>query len=294
MLTVPERVLDDFEAFTGYNSPYAAHEDGRAIDLYPGTVAAPSPVAGTVTAVHRVRAPRRPYARAFDYVIGIDTGRRGTGLRPDGTGEPAVARILHVDPAVDPGDVVAAGDHLGTLIRAGFFAPWVDRHLHVGFRPRGAELRRASGSLPLRLTAEVTPLSWDGTGTVATVGRTYVELEADLRPRQASAPWVGLATDDGGVIDGGLPHYAHGGLLTQLRDEPAPSGPVSVLGRRVGMTRGRSVAWDPVTVRVDGEAITGLSLAFARPGRFRPKLIWRDPPVEVGTDVTVTIDSAEG
>jgi len=132
-VTLPETVLARYERFSLYNSPYPAHDGGCAIDLYPGTLtdgrttAAPSPVAGTVRATRTVRAPPKPYAPEHDHLILLEPADSGplSGL---------TVRILHVEPSVEAGDQVEPGDSLGRLVRAGFFAPWVDNHLHVGFR----------------------------------------------------------------------------------------------------------------------------------------------------------------
>ncbi|WP_204265583.1 hypothetical protein, partial [Enterobacter hormaechei] len=51
--------------------------------------------------------------------------------------------------ALAMGSVVAVGDDLGALVRAGFFAPWVPYHIHLGFRDPDANPYRASGSLPV-------------------------------------------------------------------------------------------------------------------------------------------------
>ena len=291
MVVLPASSLRQFEAFKCYNSPYAAHDDGSAIDLYPGTNRAPSPAAGEVVAVYRVRAPWQPYTREFDYVIGIDTAAGEEPLVDTATGAPSVARILHVDPVVSVGDRVAVGDPLGVPVRAGFFAPWVANHLHVGFRRAGADLRRAGGSLPLDLEAGVTPYRWDGTGTVVRTGRTFVELAADLDPAAREADWVGVATDDGRVLDGGFPHYPYGGLIDRLTGGTDSVGTheVSLLGSRVGEAVGRTVHWADTEVVANDTTVTGLSLFCARPAAFCVKLVCPDHNFAMGDDLGVTI-----
>jgi len=157
-VTLPETVLARYERFSLYNSPYPAHDGGCAIDLYPGTLtdgrttAAPSPVAGTVRATRTVRAPPKPYAPEHDHLILLEPADSGplSGL---------TVRILHVEPSVEAGDRVEPGDSLGRLVRAGFFAPWVDNHLHVGFRGPDQNPYRATGSLPIELGVSVRPSS---------------------------------------------------------------------------------------------------------------------------------------
>ncbi|MFP9190650.1 hypothetical protein ACLI4Q_03140 [Natrialbaceae archaeon A-CW1-1] len=291
-------VLERYTRFSLYNSPYPAHDDGCAIDLYPGTLRdgrtteAPSPVSGTVLETRTVRAPPKPYAPEHDHLILIEC---------DGSGplEGLVARVLHVDPIVEAGMTVEAGDSLGRLVRAGFFAPWVDNHLHVGFRTPEQHLHRATGSLPIELGLEVTPLEWDGTGTVVETGETYAVLDAPRHPDPGNG-FVGIAADCGSVLDGGIPHYDGGGVLGQDSDRDRDNGDggsrlngesdVRLNGDRLGVSQGRTVTWDDVTVTVDDTPITGLSCFCARDDGFGAKLICPNRPFEVGSDVRVRVE----
>ena len=272
-----------YRRFTLYNSPYAAHDRGCAVDLYPDGDWAPSPVAGEVLDVRQVRAPRKPYAAKHDYLLLVDTGEH-------------VARLLHVDPAVDPGESVAVGDPLGDLVRAGFFAPWVPNHIHLGFRPPDANHHRASGSLPLSVAVDVRPLSWDGTGTVVETGETWARLDAPAHPAPGEE-FVGL--DSGGVVlDGGFPHYEYGGLLGREHAdtagaESADDRPVTVAGTGVGTATGRTATWHDCTVRANGHPVTGLALFCAR-DRFGVKLVGESAGLAVGDSVRVTVTTAGG
>jgi hypothetical protein len=274
MPTLPAAVLERYRRFSLYNSPYVAHGRGRAIDLYPHPEqedAVPSPVAGEVLDCTRVTAPPKPYAEEHDHLILVDTGDH-------------VARTLHVDPAVEPGDRVAVGDVLGRTVRAGFFAPWVDDHVHLEFREHGSDYRRASGSLPLEVAVRPEGLAWDGRGRVREAGETYVVLDAPTHPAPDER-WVALADDDGHALDGGLVHYEGGGRY-------GPSGPVSLLGQRVGEATGRHVAWDGVAVLANGEPVTGLSLFVARdhPGA---KIVCPDHDFSEGDEIAVAIEPTD-
>ena len=276
-VTLDADVLGQYAAFSRFNSPYPAHNEGRAIDLYPAD-GAPSPVAGEVVATRRTRAPDRPYAEDHDHLIVVDTGTH-------------LARLLHVEPSVEPGDRVAVGDHLGRTIRSGYFAPWVDDHLHLGFRPPGADPVRAGGSLPVAADVEVRPVAWDGRGTVVEHEETYVVLDAPGHPAPGEG-FAGIAADPaagdgtGGALDGGLPHYAGAGLVGG-RD-----GAVSVVGTRVGRASGGLVTWDDVEVLANGTPVTGLSFACHRE-RLGAKLVsWEGVPAAVGEEVVVEVRSA--
>jgi hypothetical protein len=240
MVTLDGDVLRQYPRVSRYNSPYRAHDAGCAVDLYPGGERAPSPVAGTVVETRTVRCPQKPHAEAHDHLVVVDTGDH-------------LARMLHVDPAVEVGDELAVGDGVGRLVRSGFFAPWVDNHVHLGFRERDQNAVRASGSLPLDLDVRVEAAAWDGVGRVVETGETWVRLDAPDHPASGEA-FAGLAADDGAVLDGGVPHYDCGGAT-------GDADPVCLFGTAVGDRRDeRTVAWRDVTPTADGTPVTGLSL----------------------------------
>ena len=281
-VTLPETLLARYKRFSLYNSPYPAHDKGCAIDLYPGTLrdgrttAAPSPVSGTVRETRAVRAPSKPYAPEHDYLILLEC---------DGPAEleGLVVRILHVNPSVETGQHVEQGESLGELVRAGFFAPWVDNHLHVGVRRPDQNLHRASGSLPLEVGVDVDPLAWDGTGTVVATGETYAVLDAPTHSTPGES-FAGVRADNGGVLDGGLPHYDGGGVHGATQD-----GIVSLNGDRLGVAEGRTITWDDIVVTANGKGITGLSLFCARDADFGAKLICPDRSFDPGEHVRVRI-----
>jgi hypothetical protein len=275
MVTLPASALSQFRRFSLYNSPYPAHERGCAIDLYPETGLGYAPVAGEVRETLTVTAPSRPYAAETDHLILIDTGEY-------------VARILHVDPAVGPGDRVAVGDPLGELVRSGFFAPWVDDHVHLGFREPDANPYRAAGSLPVEVAVDVRAVPWDGTGVVREAGGTYVVLDEPRHPDPGTGTWAGLAGADDVAVDGGCPHYVGGGALVGAGT--GADRPVSVAGTRVGVADGRDVTWDPVTLRANGRPITGLSLFVARDAGLGAKLVWPDHGFDVGDRVALSVE----
>ncbi|WP_424000884.1 hypothetical protein ACOZ4I_14865 [Haloarcula salina] len=277
-VTLSRDVLAQYYRFSLYNSPFDAHDEGCAIDLYPEGERAPSPVAGEVLDTETVRAPPKAYAAEHDHLVLVDTGEH-------------VARLLHVDPSVDPGDSVAVGDDLGELVRAGFFAPWVPNHVHLGFRDPDANPYRASGSLPVDVAVDVEAVSWDGTGTVAAAGETWARLDAPEHPAPGER-FAGVANgaggDGAGVLDSGLPHYDGGGLLGGSGADHAV-----LAGQRVGTVADRTVTWDDVTVLANGEPVTGIAL-FCDRERAGVKLVGREIDLGVGDAVRVTIDRETG
>ena len=293
-VTLAADVLSRYCRFSLYNSPFVAHDRGCAVDLYPGdetttATRATSPVAGEVVETRTVAAPPRPYAADEDHLLLVDTGDR-------------VARMLHVDPSVEAGDTVAVGDPLGELVRAGFFAPWVPNHIHLGFREHGDDPYRASGSLPLELGPDVDlrPVAWDGTGTVAAAGETWALLDAPAHPAPGDA-FAGVAARDtfegNSVIDGGCTHYDGGGLLGAGvgGDESDRLGDgdetVALAGTTVGTASGRHVTWQDAEIRANGDPVTGVALFCGR-DRTGVKLVGEGVDLPVGREVRVTVEPA--
>lgn len=344
MVTLPAAVLRRYRRFSLYNSPYSAHDRGCAIDLYPETDEALSPVAGEVVDAKSVRAPPKPYATERDHLVLVDVDAEASGLTVGSDADDGesglVARILHVNPRVTPGDRVGVGDPLGTMVRSGFFGQWVDNHVHLGFRDGGRNVYRASGSLPVDVDVAVEPLPWDGTGTVVDVGETYVVLDSPTHPepgayfagvaaerretppeslgppersktangrseaarRDAERPDGGPASDTEGTssggersdrpndvadgdfaLDGGLAHYAGGGVF------PEATGPVFLLGAAVGVADGRDVTWGTFDVMANGERVTGVSLFAAQDAEFGAKLVAFDHDFVVGDRIAVSL-----
>jgi len=294
-VSLPADVVERYEKFSRFNSPYPAHDRGRAVDLYPGDGVGRSPVAGTVREVRTVGCPDRSYAAAEDHLIVVDLtdewcARAGA---PSGT----VARILHVIPEVDPGDRVAVGDALGPTTRSGFFGQWVDDHVHLGFRPPGANPLRASGSLPVAADLAVEPVPWDGTGAVVERGPTHVVLDGPRRAAGADRSFAALASDEGVPLDGGLTHYAGGGTFrTKVRSTVPDGTMLSLFGTEIGRLRAGDadagaprVEWAPVDVLANGERVTGLSLFAARGDRFGVKVVCPDREFEIGESVTLDV-----
>lgn len=269
-VTLGRDLLFQYYRFTLYNSPYTAHDHGRAVDLYPAAGTAPSPVAGEVVGTRAVTAPSQPYAEAKDYLILIDTGTH-------------VARLLHVEPDVTEGDYVEQGAPLGRLVRAGFFAPWVPNHIHLGFREYDTNYHRASGSLPLSVDIDVTPVSWDGTGTVVEAGETWARLDAPAHPNPGSE-FAGLESA-GGVLDGGFPHYEGGGLH-------GDGERATIAGTEVGSVTGRDVTWHDASVRANEQSVTGIALYCGR-DQFGIKLVGDAIDLDEGDHVDVGVDITE-
>ena len=279
---LPRGVLHRYRRFSRFNSPYPAHDDGRAIDLYPAGEVGISPVAGVVRETRTVGCPNRPYAADADHLIVIDLD--DDWCRRVGTEPGTVARILHVIPRVTPGDRVGVGDSLGPMTRSGFFGQWVDNHVHLGFRRPEADPLRASGSLPVAVDVAVEPLSWDGTGVVVERGPTHAVLDAPAHSARGER-FAAIASDGGVPLDGGLAHYAGGGAFEALSEGAA----VDLFGTRVGVAAGRGIAWEAVDVLANGDRVVGLSLFAARDAGHGAKIVCPDREFAVGDTVSIDV-----
>ena len=109
---LPASTLREYRRFSLYNSPYPAHDAGCAIDLYPATNDGRSPVAGEVIETRTVRAPSKSYADDEEYLILVDVDLDASGIDVESPAQGLVARVLHVQPSVAPGDRVGVGDSL--------------------------------------------------------------------------------------------------------------------------------------------------------------------------------------
>lgn len=293
-VVVDPAVVDRYRRFSRFNSPYPAHDFGRAVDLYPASNAGLSPVAGEVLGTRTVRCPPREYAAAADHLIlvAVDDGARLNSPVDTASQPTLVARILHVDPVVSAGDRVEIGEPLGPMVRSGFFGRWVDNHVHLDFRTADQNLYRAGGSLPLSVDVAVASLRWDGTGTVVETGPTHVRLDSPTHPTPGGE-FAAIATDCGAPLDGGFAHYG-GGVFgpTRQRGTEASTTTLSFLGEQIGTATvgatATTVEWDPIDLRVDGERITGLSLFAAREDAGA-KLVALDHGFAVGDEVTLTV-----
>ncbi len=208
-----------------FNSPYPAHHDYTAIDLYPRRLCgetAPSPVRGEVIKIRRVVCPIGRFFKgsSFDYVILIKSLEN-----PD-----RLIKILHVAPSVKVEEVVELGQDLGVLLRSGYFNFWTEPHIHVEVRSLSDPLRARGGLKIERLTKieETEPLR-NIKGTVVEVKPEYFLISLD------EAFNNGIPADAGvykGILDAGLPHYGWIGMHT---NDALPIGEdIKFCGKTIG------------------------------------------------------------
>ncbi|MEA3255457.1 MAG: hypothetical protein U9Q22_06445 [Candidatus Altiarchaeota archaeon] len=120
--------------YSFFASPYHAHREFGAVDIYQGRDfgdVSLSPVAGMVYRIHKFKSPSlgKPLP---EYLILIRSGDY-------------LARIMHVEPSVREGDEIRVGDELGRFITNGYFFFWVDAGMHVEVRDLNDYLRAKGG-----------------------------------------------------------------------------------------------------------------------------------------------------
>ena len=204
--------------FSYFNSPYPGHTQAAAIDIYPyhlewgGPVA--SPVSGKIVRIKKIKMGRKKEfpTEVFDYVIAI---------QPEGT-EANIVRIMHCKPSLKEGEIVDLRDTIGSTIRSRYFNYWTGPHYHVEIMHLDS-FPRSTQSYPLELPFRFDSITARDTATdVEFLVESVTEDHIIGYPKSLSITSIGgfcgLSAFDGeskivGIIDGGLSHYKHGGII---------------------------------------------------------------------------------
>ena len=204
--------------FSYFNSPYIGHARAAAIDIYPyhqewgGPVA--SPVSGKIVRIQKIKMGRKKEfpTEEFDYVIAI---------QPEGT-ETSIVRIMHCEPILNEGEIFDLGDTIGSTIRSRYFNYWTGPHYHVEIMHLDS-LARSTRSYPLELPFRFYSIPSRETSTevgflVETVSEDYIIGYAKDLSHTSIGNFFGLSAFDiesniVGLLDGGLSHYNHGGVI---------------------------------------------------------------------------------
>jgi len=175
-----------------FNSPYPAHKQGKAIDIYSSL----SPVDGRVKKIIKLKL-------SHDYVILIECSEN-----PE-----IFAKILHIKPSVKPGEKLGVGDQLGSFIRSKFFDPWTDNHIHLELRKKDDPVRTRGG---YRLIAvkktEILTGKIKIDVRIESLSNSYITASLSEKHFIKAGKFYGLKYKDS-IICGGLPHYGFGGML---------------------------------------------------------------------------------
>jgi len=201
------------------NSPYYAHYRLSAIDVYPprDEQEVLSPIEGRLI-FHKVI--------GGEHVLGLESGN-------------AYVRILHVKPYLRVGEPVSVEDPLGEAVWSPTFFKWTDPHIHLEVR-KYREFAGARGCVKLTIHQDLVSYLKDCLG-VCSGPREYVVDSiitgryVILKPRPGSMPAL-LVTNVGnasGVMEGGIPHYGHAGMILCGRADSVNSGSDVVLNNTV-------------------------------------------------------------
>ncbi len=201
-----EVVIQGYFSFA--NSPYYAHKRLSAVDIYsPSGEEVVSPFTGELVFYRIVHREHVSGYIVGDYYI----------------------RLLHVKPYQELGDKIVIGAPLGSLVESPFFYPWTDLHMHLEVREK-PEFIRASGGLRLEPSSQLLeemekslrkaePLreaKISGKIVLVRHGR-YMLVEPDNKVSGPITPLVVEVNGVKGFIDGGIPHYRHGILVSPFK-----------------------------------------------------------------------------
>ncbi len=177
--------------FSFFNSPYPAHKQGKAVDIYSSL----SPVDGRVKKIIKL---------SHDYVILIECSQN-----PD-----VLAKILHIKPCVKAGEKLGVGDQLGAFIRSKFFHPWTDNHMHLELRKKDDAVRARGGhSLISFKKIGIPPGKIKLDIRIESISNNYITASVPEKHFMKIGKFYGLKYKKSSVICGGLPHYGFGGML---------------------------------------------------------------------------------
>jgi hypothetical protein len=181
---------------TFLNSPFIAHREFKALDIFSGDRQygdMPAPVSGKVIE-HKIHTMRKNGLK--EHVLVLDCGS-------------AYVKILHAAPSVGINDRVEVGEIIGTLYQSPYFMPWTDPHIHVEIRPRTDYLRARGG---FRLVMDNNEL----TGKFELYDDYIVKDSYVLRRIKPLQYGTFYGAGDAGLIDGGYPYYKFGMVLGGL------------------------------------------------------------------------------
>ncbi len=219
------------------NSPFPAHRESSALDIYPAGAQFGdevfSPVSGFVKETRKFSSPNlfpdKP--PLCEYLILIESDDN-----PD-----VYVKIIHARPRVKKGDRVNVGDTLAVLVRSGYWAFSIDPHIHVELRnPKDAV--RALGSYPLEVLnssekREINvPLRNDELGVVVKAEKRYAIVQPNPENWVTIGNFSGLAVNFGndiGILDGGIPIMGYGGIITNNKDASLGAS-VFLMGQTIG------------------------------------------------------------
>lgn len=182
--------------YSFFNSPYPAHRERGAVDVYFPSEALFPCDHGKVVEIKYFRSPKiRKDSSSIEPLILIDLGD-------------IFLKVLHVEPRVKVGEKLFLGDPLGNIIVSGYLYYWSDPHAHFELRPKN-DPYRARGTIPINPTfLQVVKGSLSFEFKVVKVREHYV-----LAKPIGGEPSLGAIGNTSFCVDGGIPHYGYYGIV---------------------------------------------------------------------------------
>ncbi len=194
-LKIPENAW-----FSFFNTPYAGHRLGTAVDVYFPDKALFPFEEGRVIEIRKIRTPRYVPVRE-DYLIIIEVDN-------------LCLKVLHVMPSVKIGEKLSLHDEIGPMIVSGFFRPWSDKHAHFELRDCRDRYRARGGFLMYPKILKLVPAVRGNEFEVVEKNSCYLWLEAVKTGRKNLTP----LEFNGIPVEGGLPHYHYGAVFSHAKE----------------------------------------------------------------------------
>lgn len=256
-------------------SPYYAHQHGLAIDIYHNlsleNYEVLSPISGKILRIKPLIAPKPKFIGGIDkdYLILISNPSN-----PD-----LVWKLMHVKPSGNEGDQIEIGYPLGKTIRNGYFAYWSSPHLHLEMRPRKDAVRARGGknfSLAVKkknnikksstnLKFRELPVKIQSIFPEFILGRLSESFYYKMFPVNGVKVEVNQLNC---LLDGGIPHYKIGTVISQQENSFNPSHSVYLGTDKIGTVHEINgqfgfLNFDSVNFSLNKKEIRGISLYLA-------------------------------
>jgi len=256
-------------------SPYYAHQHGLAIDIYHDLTLenyeALSPVSGKILKVKPLIAPKPKFIGGInkDYLI----------LISNPSNSDLVWKLMHVKPSGNVGDQIEIGDPLGKTIRNGYFAYWSSPHLHLEVRPFKDAIR-ARGGKHFSLAVKTNNIFKNSSTNLkfrevpVKIQSIFPEFILGRLPESfyhKIFPIIGVKVRVNQLdclLDGGIPHYKIGTVISQQENNLNPSHSVHLGMDKIGTLHEINgqfgfLKFDSLNFSLNKKEIRGISLYLA-------------------------------
>ena len=266
--------IPSFTHFSIGTSPYYAHQHALAIDIYQNlsleNYEVFSPVSGKVLKTKKLLAPKARFKGGIDndYITLIQNSDN-----PD-----LVFKILHVKLNLQAGEQIEIGDTIGTTIRNGYFAYWSSPHLHLEIRKIDDPIRaRGAVAFPLNLGNSKQQNQQILNNTEKIFLQIISIFPEFILARLAQNFYHNIGKIYGVrgfidkyncILDGGIPHYKHGVIITENMSNITSNSPIFLMGHKLGYVQEFHdnfgiFNFERINLSLNNKKIRGISLYLA-------------------------------